>query len=745
MPYVRVAVSGLPFAADRVFTYALPAEDEGVQPGVRVLVPFGRGNRRVEAFVLSLCDASDVQPVKPITERLDDEPVLDAQAVRLALWMRERYFCSFFEAARAMLPAGLWHTVWDESVKRKVSDKHIWIVEPRDVTEPGRLTAVRQTVLDTVSGSAGLPATEVCALAKTSMPTLRAMEKSGLISLRRQEVYRTPDFKCREPAAPVTLTPEQGNVYQRLSERLHSGKSSGALLHGVTGSGKTSVYIKLAGDVLERGGGCIILVPEIALTAYLMDLFVSHFGDRVAVLHSGLGVGQRYDEWKRIRRGEAHIVLGTRSAVFAPVQNLRLIIMDEEQEHTYKSEESPRYHAREVAKRRTAVSDALFLMGSATPSVESMHSAREGHVELLSLTSRYNKHPLPEVLFADMKEELRAGNGTSISRLLAHELERTVSSGEQAILFMGRRGYNRQLVCGCCGCVPACTRCSVSLTVHRSSRRLLCHYCGYAEPLPDGCRDCGQPMRPIGTGTQRVEEELGALFPGTPVLRMDADTTGAQGAHSAILRRFRSLKIPILLGTQMVTKGLDFPDVTLVGVLSADQALYTGDVRGNERAFSLIAQVVGRAGRGVKPGRAVLQTFTPSNPVLMTAAAQNYNAFFEGEIALRYAHTAPPFADWTVLTVSGIDEDAVLHGCLRLRAMAEDALNGEYRGLGAVLYGPAPAYIVKVNNRYRYRITLCSPPAKEARELTARLLSAFPADKRNRGLAAFADVNPEGS
>jgi len=662
--------------------------------------------------------------------------------------MRERYFCSFFEAARAMLPAGLWHTVWDESVKRKVGDKHIWIAEPRDMDSagPGRITPARQAVLDAVSGTAGLPAAEVCALAGTSMTTLRAMEKAGLIALRQQEVYRraTETDLGTATAAPITLTLAQEAVYRRLSALLQTGKQAGALLHGVTGSGKTSVYLKLADEALALGGGCIVLVPEIALTAHLMDLFVSHFGGSVAVLHSGLGVGQRYDEWKRIRRGEAHIVLGTRSAVFAPVRNLRLIVMDEEQEHTYKSEESPRYHAREVAQRRCAASGALFLMGSATPSVESMYAAKTGIIELLTLPGRYNERPLPEVLFADMREELRAGNGTSISRLLAHELGQTIARGEQAILFMGRRGYNRQLVCGGCGVVPSCVRCSVSLTVHRASQRMLCHYCGYAKPLPDGCAECGEPMRPIGTGTQRVEEELDTLFPGTPVLRMDADTTGRQGSHAAILRRFRSLKIPILLGTQMVTKGLDFPDVTLVGVLSADQALYTGDVRGNERAFSLITQVAGRAGRGVLPGRAVLQTFAPTNQVLQSAAAQDYSAFYDGEIALRQAHSAPPFADWIVVTVTGIDEDAVLHGCLRLRAMAEHALKDEYRGLGASLYGPAPAYVVKVNNRFRYRVTLCAPPVKEARELTARLLTAFPADKRNRGLTAFADANPEG-
>ena len=508
----------------------------------------------------------------------------------------------------------------------------------------------------------------------------------------------------------------------------------------MTGSGKTQVYIKLIRQVLDRGRAAMVLVPEIALTPQLLRVFTSHFGEQIAVLHSSLRAGERYDEWKRVRSGQARVVIGTRSAVFAPLKDIGVIILDEEQESSYKSENSPRYHARDIAKYRCAQENALLVLGSATPSVETMYHARTGQYRLLQLNERYNRRALPQVLVADMKQELREGNGSAISSLLRQELQENLERGEQSILFLNRRGASRMVSCGECGHAPECPRCSTHLTYHSANGRLMCHYCGHSQRLSESCPECGGILNFIGIGTQRVQEDLEALFPGVDILRMDTDTVSAAHPHEYYLERFRKEKCPILLGTQMVAKGLDFENVTLVGVLCADQALYVEDFRAAERTFSLLTQVVGRAGRGEKSGRAVIQTYTPGHEVITFAAQQDYDRFYEQEIALRKLRGHPPFLDVTVLTVSGLNEAEVLRTCTKLRGGLELGLRGQPDPVE--ILGPAPAVITKVNNRYRYHLTLVGKSTPPLRHLVSHMLVAVHQDKQCKGISVYADTNP---
>jgi primosomal protein N' (replication factor Y) len=546
-----------------------------------------------------------------------------------------------------------------------------------------------------------------------------------------------------ESARPVELNGEQQTAYDALEELLLSGQPAAALLYGVTGSGKTQIYLKLAHRALEQGRSAMVLVPEIALTPQLLRIFTAHFGGQVAVLHSSLRAGERYDEWKRVKTGRARVVLGTRSAVFAPLADLGLIVLDEEQEHSYKSENVPRYHARDVAKFRCAHENALLLLGSATPSMESMYLARQGTYRLFTLKKRYNDQTLPQVCFADMRRELQGGNGTDISALLREELKKNLWREEQSILLLNRRGAAQMLSCGECGQVPTCPRCSVHLTYHSANGRLMCHYCGHSEPLPQACPSCGGVLSFLGTGTQKVQQELQELFPSAEILRMDTDTVSTSNGHEKLLARFVKERIPILVGTQMVAKGLDFENVTLVGILCADLSLYVDDFRAGERTFSLVTQAIGRAGRGAKNGRAVIQTWTPENDVLRCAAAQDYDSFYEQELALRQARGCPPFRDLFFLTVSGPEEHAVLRSCLRLRQALESALTTTdcAQTEKIQLLGPAPAAVTKVNNRYRYRLTVCGKNNRQLRALLAHLIRAAQQDKENRGLSIFADTN----
>ena len=810
---VKVAVSAAPYSIDKPYSYLVPdALAAAAVPGVRVMVPFGRGNKESEGLILARVQEPKLPGSKAIRQILDPEPVLDKAGIDLALWMRGRYFCTVFEAVKTILPAGLWYglrEIWslamepetarstavgipgawqvldllekqggkadirvlrdvlgdgaekplkamkkaeiltcETDAKRKIADKSHRMVElavntedAYALTEPKRRSApARYEVVNFLATAGRTPAAEVSYYTGASARTLKAMEKAGLIAFSEEEELRVPSLDDVEPGPEIVLNEEQQRAFEEILGRVQAAKPSVTLLHGVTGSGKTQVYLRLVQETLALGKTAMVLVPEIVLTPQMMRKFSSYFGSRVAMLHSSLKMTERYDQWKRIRRGEVDVVLGTRSALFAPLKNLGLIIMDEEQEGSYQSENVPRYDAREVAKYLCAREKAALVFGSATPTVETAWAAEQGSYQKALLRRRYNENALPEVLIADLRQEILNGNPGLISTPLRQELEKNLAAGEQSILFLNRRGSSRMLLCGECGYVPQCPRCSTAMTYHSANGRLMCHYCGHSEPAADTCPECGGWMKHVGAGTQKVEEELRELFPEAGILRMDADTTA--GGHEEILQTFERERVPILLGTQMVAKGLDFENVTLVGVLSADISLYVDNYRAAERTFSLLTQVVGRAGRGGKTGRAVIQTYTPGNDVIRCAAQQDYDAFYESEIRMRRLRRYPPFADLFTVTVSGTEEGRVLRAAVSVRETLRQLCRRPELAAGEPeVLGPAPAPVVKVNNRFRYRCTLVGKNDKATREMLAWLQKDFAKDSANRGMNLFVDHN----
>ena len=813
----QIAVSGVPYAADRLYTYLIPEDLSGiVHPGMRVTVPFGRGNRRTEGFVLETLRGEVKSVYKPLRETLDDTPVMNEEALRLVRWMKARYFCTYYDAFKAILPSGLWlryKEYWriaegldtdtalaavspdsvealllreiagagkadqealikiggDETPRalEKLHEKSLIVSEKAAVQSvndktlrmvslamdrEGAMAAVekkksaatvRYAVVELLCAEGMLAAPDIYYYTGATARTLKSLERDGIVCFSEHEVLRVPSYAASEQVLPIQLNHEQQTAFDGLDKLASAGKAGVALLHGVTASGKTQVYIRLIQEILARGKTALLLVPEIALTPQMMAKFTAYFGSRVAMLHSALRLTERYDQWKRIRRGEVRVVLGTRSAVFAPLSDLGLIIIDEEQESAYTSENPPRYQTKDVAQFRCAWHNALLLFGSATPSIETAYYAKEGRYQAFNLYSRYNQKSLPRVMIADLRQELRAGNDGVLSGALKTELAANIERGEQSILFLNRRGSARMLLCGECGSVPECPRCSVPLTYHSANGRLMCHYCGFSRPVFDRCPDCGGTMKPVGAGTQKVEQELADAFPGVGVLRMDTDTVGATHGHETLLSQFVEKRVPILLGTQMVAKGLDFENVTLVGVLAADLSLYVDNYRAAERTFSLLAQVVGRAGRGNKQGRAVIQTFTPENDVIRAAAAQDYESFYQSELRMRKLRRYPPFADLFVLTVSGVDEGHVLRACMALRdaLRSEVERSDELRALEAEVLGPAGAPVVKVNNRYRYCVYLVARNTTVVRRLLSGYLQAFYKHRENRGLDIFVDCN----
>ncbi len=743
----KIAVSAATYWIDRPYDYLVPEEfGDKVRPGMRVCVPFSRGNRQTEGVVLAMADGSKYETLKPILAVLDDKPVLTEQQLRLALFMRERFFCTVYDAVKAILPAGLW---FQADGSRRVRDKTVEMarlaVAAEDAADAAdrirRRSAQQANLLDMLCSFEALPSRELMLHCGASRQALKALCAKELVTLYQREVYRRPDQPPEELLELPTLNEEQSTAFFGISRLAISGKAGCALLQGVTGSGKTSVYIHLIRQQLDLGKSAILLVPEIALTPQMLRTFSSHFGDEVAVLHSSLSVGERYDEWKRIKNGKAHLVIGTRSAVFAPVEHLGILIIDEEQEETYRSENSPRYHARDIAKYRCSKADCLLLLGSATPELVSRYQAEIGRYAYFRLESRYNAQELPQVRIVDMKRELRQGNGGCISSVLAEELQKNLDAGEQSILFLNRRGTNKLISCGDCGFTYKCPRCSVSLTYHSINRRLLCHYCGYSRRVDENCPECGGRLKYVGAGTQLVVEELQSLFPDREILRMDTDSVAPVGSHEQLFERFQKENIPFLVGTQMVTKGLNFENVTLVGVLSADQSLYAGDYRAGERTFSLITQVVGRSGRGSKPGRALIQTFTPDNETICQAAKQDYEAFYHSELQLRKLQNTPPFTDLLAVTLSGTEEELVVRAGRFVRERLEQLLGKQ----AAHILGPTPLAVVKVNNRYRYRVHISCSLGASVRSSLAQTVIECSTDKRFRGVSVFAENDPMNS
>ena len=809
----KIAVAAANFAIDKPYSYFVPSRME-LMPGMRVQVPFGRGNRRTEGVVLALEEGPQAE-LKTVERCLDDKPVLSDGMLRLAAFLRERYFCTFYDAIRTMLPAGLWFQKkdtyeltdsldWQEKTIRDANAGKIleiirdcggqtegsvlkeavpseeafekavgylirkkWIradldfsQRTKDKTEQiailsssaeeameyaqsrPKSAAMQRSVLELMCAVGSASVKEICYYTGAKSGTVKRLAELGYLSLADRPVLRCRQIVPAKLDGPLTLNPEQQKAFEGLLEQMSEEPPGAALLYGVTGSGKTSVYIKLICRCLEEGKQAILLVPEIALTPQLLGLMAAHFGQQVAVLHSSLPATERYDQWKRVRSGEATVVVGTRSAVFAPCPKLGLVILDEEQEHSYKSENSPRYAAREVALWRGLKEKALVLFGSATPSVETMYHAKNGDYRLYTLHQRYNGKPLPKVEIVDMRQEVRDGNDLSISYRLQDAIGQTAEEGKQAILFLNRRGNSRALVCVDCRQAPECPRCSARLTYHSANERLMCHYCGHSQPAQEKCPHCGGHMKRVGTGTQKVQQELEYLFPGMETVRMDADTVSAANTHENILDRFRDSGAPVLLGTQMVAKGLNLPNVTLVGVLDADLSLYNDSFRAAETTFNMLTQVVGRAGRGEADGRAMIQTMVPEHKVITLAACQDYDSFYEMELALRKLQGNPPFGDIATLTFTGQEEGRVLHGAVKFRDSLRHLLQQpDMTGEQCAVLGPAPCPVPKINYNYRYRLTLRCRMTRKLRLLLAHLLRQFSQDRENRGVNAFADVN----
>ena len=806
----KIAVSAANFAIDKPYSYWIP-QDMALAPGQRVMVPFGRANRRTEGIVLTVEPGSE-DKLKPVESCLDDTPILTETQLRLAAFLRERYFCTFFDAIRVMLPAGLWFrtrltvsltedrswkektirkegaaeflellenlggTAQEEALRNLISDEDTlrevlsylrqkkWITcqtdflrKTQDKSEKiatlaqspeetmayaasrPKSAAMQRQVLELLCSVGSAAVKDVCYFTGASTATVNRLEKLGYLTLSQRPVLRCREIRPAKLSGPLVLNEEQQACFEGLASQMAQEEPGVALLYGVTGSGKTSVYIRLIQTCLEKGKSAMLLVPEIALTPQLLGILAAYFGTQVAVLHSSLSAAERYDQWKRVKSGDARVVVGTRSAVFAPCTP-GLLILDEEQEHSYKSESAPRYDAKEVAIWRGAKEKALVVLGSATPSIESMYRAKTGLYRLYTLRQRYNGRPLPEVEIVDMREELKLGNDTSLSIPLRQRILETRQAGKQTILLLNRRGNSRALVCVDCRQTPECPRCSVHLTYHSANSRLMCHYCGFSMAAPDRCPACGGPLKTIGTGTQKVQQELTALFPDMETSRMDADTVSAVNTHEKILEHFQKENVPVLLGTQMVAKGLNLPNVTLVGVLDGDLSLYSGGFRAGETTFNMLTQVVGRAGRGDSAGRAVIQTLQPEHQVIGLAAKQDYDGFYDLEIRLRQAQAAPPFGDFALVTFSGQEEGQVLRGA----AVFRDSLNAWLRQVPeekCSVLGPAPCVVPRVNYNYRYQLTLRCHMTRPLRQLLAALLRKFSQDKANRGVNAYIDVN----
>lgn len=796
---------------DKPYTYSVPAHLlDKAQAGCRVMAPFGQGNKLRQGIIVSLSE-EDTSHAKPLFSVLDEAPLLNEEMLALGAWLKERTFCTSFEAYKALLPVGITlHMVesyspapgvtresidrlpqphqqicrllmdskkpWEQkrlqqalgfapedavlkdlvregyllktqTMARRVGDASMRMV--RLAVEDGEaipenLTPKQKAVVQLLTEAGTACIKELCYLCGVTQAVVNALEKKGIVEFYEQEIYRAPYKNQRLPGAPdeILLTEQQQQVYEQLAQQCGQGGAS--LLFGVTGSGKTQVFLKLIDHVLPEGKGIIVMVPEISLTAQTLSLFHKRYGKKVAVLHSGLSVGERLDEWKRIRSGEAQIAVGTRSAVFAPFSRLGLIIMDEEQEGTYKSECTPRYHARDVARFRCAHHGALLVLASATPSIETYTAAKSGRFSFCRLTQRYGAARLPEVIAVDMREEMAVGNTGAVSRRLLRELAQNLEEGRQSILLMNRRGYHTFVSCRSCGHVLVCPHCSISLTYHRANERLVCHYCGYSERLRTTCPACGgETVRYSGMGTQKLEEELHQLLPDARILRMDADTTMARFAHEKGLTAFAQGGYDILLGTQMVAKGLDFENVTLVGVISADQSLYNDDYRSLEKTFSLLTQVVGRSGRGKYPGRAVIQTTAPEHPVIRLAAAQDYEAFYETELQTRRLLVYPPYCDICAVGFTGAQEERVSAASRLFWEQLKQINAQRYSDQKMIVLGPMPARISRISGKYRYRLVIKCKNSVRFRCMLQEVFMLFEKEAAAKKVSAYVDMDPD--
>ncbi len=806
--YAEVAIENAVYHFDKPFSYLIPEKLEAaLKSGMRVFVPFGAGNRLRVAMVLSI-DEKPVEGAKEIAEILDKETVLSDNMLKLAKWMKNRYFCTAYDAIRPMIPSGLnfkikpsyvlsddfkdfdeeaysvvaWNIISflkkagksvafeklakefgitednpdfqrliDEKIALKVNIAAARIRDAlskmvRPVSDfSGTLTKRQQSVYETLLDAGTVTERELRYFTGASAALIKALADKGAAEIFEYEVYRRPKsfHVITENEEEIMLSKAQEKVYSELEKEYAAGKFSTSLLYGVTGSGKTSVFMKLIQKVFADGRAVIIMVPEISLTSQTIALFSERFGENIAVFHSGLSLGERADEWKRVKRGEARIVIGTRSAVFAPVSNLGLIVIDEEQEHSYKSESSPRYDAREVARWRCASENAMCLLSSATPSVESFYMSRSGRYTLHELPERFGEAEIPNVELIDMNAADTVGADSLISVPLYEAIRDNIEEEHQSIILLNRRGYHHFATCKSCKEVMMCPNCSISLTYHSANNRLMCHYCGASIKLPVKCPKCGgMDMAFRGPGTQRVEEELEKIFPDARILRVDTDSMSGKFSLEKKLEEFSRGEYDIMVGTQMVAKGLNFENVTLVGVVSADNILFSDDFRGNERTFDLLTQVVGRAGRGRYSGTAMIQTYVPENPYLHLAAQQDYIGFYEREIQYRKALLYPPFPDILVIGFVGESEADVRKAANSFVDALMKKAESEHRDMPLRILSASPAAVMKVSNKFRYKTIIKCRNTDEFRQMISEELVSFGKNKEHSKVTAHADANP---
>ena len=732
MPLVaQVAVSGATIHFDKLYSYLVPQGlAKRVHTGSMVLVPFGRGSKARMGVVLAAGEEpGPAARLKALYDAAPEEARLSPELLALVHALREGTFCTYYEAVKAIIPYGAQYRAVEMGGVPRLQKQLVrhteWAYSRAEA--PRKFTPKQSAAWQALAGGPlGQSALEAAGI---SRDVLERMEKKGMLAREKRdkelELYGQYGFDAAPQ--PVRLSAEQQRAYDALAPGLSQKKPQPALLYGVTGSGKTLVFLKLIEQCLSLGRQALVLVPEISLTPQMIRRLKAQFGRRVAVQHSALNHTERLLQWQQIQNGGADVVVGTRSAVFSPLERLGLIVIDEEQEHTYHSENSPRYDAREVARRRAAAHGALLVLASATPSVESFYAARAGRMQLVQLLHRYNDMPLPKVYMADMRAELAAGNASALSGFLEQQLRENLASHGQSILLLNRRGYQTVAMCTSCGEVLKCTSCSVPMVYHKAAGKLLCHYCGAAHsPVPQACPACGGKLKYTGFGTQRIEEQLAGLLPEARVLRMDADSTAHKNAHETLLRAFANGEYDILLGTQMVAKGLDFERVTLVGVLGIDQMLFAQGYRAFENVFSLVTQVVGRAGRARQPGRAVIQTVDPQHPVLALAANQDYASFYEQEISFRRLNLSPPFCAICMAGFSGKNEAAVLQAARAFAAFVQ-AETQRRGGVPLRLLGPAPMSVAMVKQQYRYKLTLKCRGDKAFRAMLRAALEQYDA------------------
>ncbi len=802
-----VAVENVAYHFDILYGYLIDdSMSDKAKIGSRVTVPFGNSKTaKRQGIIFSFADACDDVRYKKIISVIDETPFVSEEMLSIACFLKDRTFCTYFEAVKAQIPSGHsyktavnYYAVFSENLPvlseteneiysfmlsldepkdrnficsslglsadctdfdrlirkelikrsydtvRKMNDATNRFVSVCKNSDDVRLTPKQKGVYDVLCDIGSCTVKELCYFTGVTTAVISALEKKGLVDICDKAYYRMPETSLIDEKAKkeIILTAAQQTAFEGILSEYKNG-SQVSLLYGITGSGKTSVFLSVIDEVISDGRQVIVMVPEISLTPQMMAVFKGRYGSEVAVFHSALSVGERRDEYKRVKDGQVKIVVGTRSAVFAPFDNIGLIVIDEEQEHTYKSEGSPKYHTVDVAKFRAKRHNSLILLSSATPSVESYCYAKKGKYKLFKLTERYGDAVLPDVSLVDMKQDRKSGNRYNISSDLLERLEKNLESKKQSILLMNRRGYNTFAACDSCGSVITCPSCSISLTYHTANNRLMCHYCGYSRPFTKHCPECEKDdVRYAGYGTQRIEEEIEKLLPEARVLRMDADSTSSRHSFEKGLTDFGDGKYDILLGTQMVAKGLNFENVTLVGVINADQQLNNDDFRSEERTFDLLTQVVGRSGRGSIKGTAVIQTLTPENHIIQLAQEQDYDSFFETEIQIRKALVYPPFCDICSVIFTCENEISALNCSRSFLSSITEKVEKEYKTEKIIILGPMPPRISKINNKFRYRIIIKCKNSRNFRKMISDLLVEYGKNKKYKDVTVSADMNP---